>query len=191
MGKRYTVTVQMIEDVPDPAGGTMLDYTTVLDLTGPGEMLARFAPGAVAETLGAERAAVTVVMPQDVPTPGTPGLDRLTFVPEPTGEGEPAKPRTRRTKAQKAADDAAQALGFRDAAHRAEVEAQQSAPDSREPDPATPDAPHGPVVEQQPVPVPPPSFAAPQGSMPTTSPTVPGQVVGGESAVPYNPFASQ
>lgn len=89
--------------------------------------LARFAPVEVAAALGVEAWSLMpqqqVVMSADMPAPGSPGLDRLTLVPEPMTEGPTEKPkRLRRTKAQIKADEDAQAAGFRDAAHQAEVQ---------------------------------------------------------------------
>lgn len=91
--------------------------------------------------------------------------------------------RTRRTKAQIAADKEAQGLGFRDAAHRAEVEsslAQQRVADG----PASVAS-----LPEGAVPVPP---AAPAGEVVAGS--VPGAIVTEPAAAPiappYNPFAS-
>lgn len=89
--------------------------------------------------------------------------------------GKPRRPR--RTKAQIAADKEAVGLGYRDAAHRAEVEAQQQAA------PAAPAAPVAPTEV-------PSGYVPPAGEVVVGS--VPGPVVteapAGGSAPPWNPF---
>jgi hypothetical protein len=159
VNNHYRVIVEVL--TPDADGDLM--GKTVLELMGPSELLARFAPGAVAEQLGAERAAVTVVMPEDMPTsPLPPGVDSPPSEPLPQAE---APKRKRRTKAEKEADDAAQALGFRDAAHRAEAATAAEVASESLPAPEPADDP-----------------------VPEVSPVAPGQQT--EPAVPYNPFAA-
>jgi hypothetical protein len=90
------------------------------------------------------------------------------------GDAAEGPKRTRRTKAQIAADKEAQGLGFRDAAHRAEVESQQQAP-----------AVTATTTFEGAAPVP------PAGEVVAGS--VPGAIVTGPPAAPvappYNPFA--
>ncbi len=124
MGKTFKVTVE--EMTPDDDGDLM--GKVVAEFMSPGEVLARFVPGTVAEILGAEQVAVTVGVPQGehvrewkTDALGTP------LAPIDSGQPETAEQkqkRKRRTKAEIEADRAAQALGFRDAAHQAEVQEQ-------------------------------------------------------------------
>jgi hypothetical protein len=90
-------------------------------------------------------------------------------------DAEPVKQtRNRRTKAQIAADKEAQDLGFRDAAHRAEVEAQQQ---------VHPGGPDPSAVPAEPVAAPVPPVAE------TPPPATPVQAPAGEpAAAPWNPF---
>lgn len=118
----YRVTIERM--TPDADGDLM--GKTVGEFMGPSEQLARFVPGAVAEALGAERVAVTTVMPQDAPTTFAEPRD-ADEQPAPAPAAEAPK-RKRRTKAEIAADTEAQSLGYRDAAHRAEAE--QPAPEA-------------------------------------------------------------
>lgn len=90
----------------------------------------------------------------------------------PGGPVEPPKQtRPRRTKAQIAADKEAEGLGFRDAAHRAEVEAQQAGQ---------------PTVEAPPIPAP----ALPEQASPAAPVTAPASVPADAAppAQPWNPF---
>lgn len=106
MGKIYRVTVE--ELTPDGDGDLM--GRTVAEFMSPAEVLARFVPGAVAELLGAERAAVTVVLPQDVPEQD----EAPTEVGQPQ-TAEQKQRRRRRTKAEieaeKQPEQAAAAVG--------------------------------------------------------------------------------
>lgn len=219
MTTEYRVTVEKIErdEDGDPRG------SVVLELLAPGAMLARFAPGAVAEVLGAERAAVTVVMPQDVPEgdePDTPAVNPERHY-RPAAEpaagdvpaAEPTK-RKRRTKAEIAADKEAQALGFRDAAHRAEAAAVATAPGDGPTGDGDADlaalaaagattggvapaaaptvaegsymAPDGPVVAEAPAPVPASTVPA-SAEPPAAAPAA--AVPAGQDGQPWNPFA--
>lgn len=83
---KYEITVQQI----DEAGEYVDGFEMRMRVTP--EAVARIMPGLLAESVGAERVAVTTVMPSDVPA---------------AAQAEPAK-RTRRTKAQIAADELAQ-----------------------------------------------------------------------------------
>jgi hypothetical protein len=83
---KYEITVQQI----DEAGEYVDGFEMRMRVTP--EAVARIMPGLLAESVGAERVAVTTVMPSDVPA---------------AGQAEPPK-RTRRTKAQIAADELAQ-----------------------------------------------------------------------------------
>lgn len=111
------------------------DDETVAELGGSAAFLARFAPTmigeAMAEAVNDEQYASApqrfVMGSSDVAVGGTLPAS-VTVSAGQSAVAEPAKPaRTRRTKAQKAADDAAQAAGFRDAAHQAETTALQGA----------------------------------------------------------------
>ena len=98
----------------------------------------------------------------------------------PAGEtAEQATKRKRRTKAEIAADKEAVALGFRDAAHRAEVERAQ-APHPGGPDPAA-------VPAEVPSDYVPPAGAVVAGTLPGAIVTEPAAA---PVAPPYNPFAS-
>lgn len=61
MGDRYRVTVERITPAADGD-----DYTTVIELVAEAEMLSRFAPQAVAETLGADQPGEAPGTAQDV-----------------------------------------------------------------------------------------------------------------------------
>lgn len=159
----YRVTIERL--TPD-ADGDLIGGKVVGEYMGPGEQLARFVPGAVAETLGAERVAVTTVMPQDVPTTFA-ELRDADEQPTPAPAAEAPK-RKRRTKAEIAADTEAQSLGYRDAAHRAEAEAATEA-----------DSPH-------PMPTPEQDAAADY----TPPVAAPAPVPAPSGAAPYNPFAA-
>lgn len=121
MAEIYRVAVQRVVRTLNENGAEVdRDYVSVIEFEAPADSLLRFAPAEVAVALGAPGIAVTV-MPERETVPGDTEADEA---PEPEpAPGEPAKPtRKRRTKAEKAADDAAQAEGYRDAAHKAEVD---------------------------------------------------------------------
>jgi hypothetical protein len=112
---------------------------TLFELTGSAVLVARLAPTALLDVLSADpeaqgepaaAAAVTATGERSLADRVFDGAIAAGAVAEQAPASEPAK-RTRRTKAQIAADNEAQAAGFRDAAHRAEVEngpQQQAAP---------------------------------------------------------------
>jgi ribonuclease E len=108
---------------------------TLVALEGSAELVGRMAGGLVAEAVGAERAATTVVMPSD----------------RPADAGEPEQPkRKRRTKAEIAADEAAAKLAEQRVADGAPVTQQLDAPVE-----SAPAASSGPAPAAVP-PVPPP-----------------------------------
>ena len=140
MPETYVVSVQRIVKVTDPETGREIDrdYATVLNFEAPAEALLRFAPAEVAAALGAQRAAVTVHPERrealDSPeTSSTPQDVDETLPPADQSPAAVGTKRKRRTKLEKAADDEAQALGYRDAAHRAEVEAAPAGNDGEGP----------------------------------------------------------
>lgn len=96
----------------------------------------------------------------------------------PLGLPAPTTKRTRRTKAQIAADEAAVAAGFRDAAHRTEVESQQQVAAGVAASPAPADY------------VPPAgdAFVAASVPPPGPSPAAPAPVPAGPDGQPWNPF---
>jgi hypothetical protein len=166
---------------------------TLFEIAGAASMVGRIAPGALLEALSAD----TDRSADESPSPAAPAgniADRVFDDAVAAGRaaeaqaaapgGETTKTRTRRTKAQKAADDEAQGLGFRDAAHRAEVEAQQQTPGT--PTGAVPaEVPSGPVVTTTfegaaPVPT---GFPA-VTSVPASAPAAPA----GNGEAPWNPF---
>jgi hypothetical protein len=155
MSTRYRVSIERIEDTPD--GQYSTQETTLFEATHQDPTrLARFAPVEILEALviaGGGQIDTSILESAgrvakwaeggsfSVPMTGSSGLSLelpkvaeeppVTPEPEPATEGETEKPkRARRTKAQIAADKAAEELGYRDAAHRAEVEA--SAPETAE-----------------------------------------------------------
>jgi hypothetical protein len=142
MGTRYVVSVMKIEDVEGSENRYDTRDTTLFEATHvDAARLARFAPVEVLETLategGVELAVDAVVQapgPAETPKRETPAeLVERVFAPGPEGAlpqavidatvaAVEAPKRKRRTKAEIAADSAAQAAGFRDAAHQAEAE---------------------------------------------------------------------
>lgn len=151
MGTRYVIAVMKVEDTEEGQYSTR--DTTLFEAThADPARLARFAPEEVLAVL-AEAAGVEIAVPAVglLPRPAwwrdgdTVSMDSgyMAQAPEMTPEEKSAaeipaptedKPkRSRRTKAQIEADKAAQAAGFRDAAHRA---AEQRL--DREPEPALP-----------------------------------------------------
>jgi|SRR5690349_19185477 len=116
--------------------GTTEDET-LFELAGSAVMVGRIVPGALLDVLSADPEA----QGETAPPPSSVVADRVFdaavaagaagAAAEAQSSGQPADAdegktrRPRRTKAQIAADKEAQGLGFRDAAHRAEVESQQ------------------------------------------------------------------
>lgn len=137
---KYEITVQQI----DEAGEYVDGFEMRMRVTP--EAVARIMPGLLAESVGAERVAVTTVMPSDVPA---------------AAQAEPPK-RTRRTKAQIAADELAQQQQAASAAHAADGPTPQptSAPQPTENGASAP-------------------AVAPPAAAPATA----------TPAVPYDPFA--
>jgi hypothetical protein len=119
MGTIYRVTV--VAETTDAQGGYE-SSETLFELAGGADMVARIAPSALGDALSAEA-------PE---TLADRVMDGAAAVGAPV-EQRPRRPR--RTKAQIAADEAAVAAGFRDAAHRAEVESHDAEPRLPHPDP--------------------------------------------------------
>lgn len=94
MGDRYRVTVERLTPAADGVGD---DYATIVELLAEAEMLARFAPQAVAEALGAEQG--TLATGGVVPATGEPVFQDATV---------PRQTRRRRTKAEIEADKLAE-----------------------------------------------------------------------------------
>jgi hypothetical protein len=138
MGTRYVVSVVKIEDVEGSENKYDTKDTTLFEVThvDPGRLI-QFAGAEVVQVLATEGG----VEPAVDAVPGAPKRETATelvervFVPSPEPEdtlphdGPDTHPtasetpkRKRRTKAEIAADNAAQAAGYRDAAHRAEAE---------------------------------------------------------------------
>lgn len=117
MGTRYVIAVMKVEDTEEGQYSTR--DTTLFEAThADPARLARFAPEEVLAVL-AEAAGVEIAVPAVglLPRPEmTPEEESAAEIPAPA-EDKPK--RSRRTKAQIEADKAAQAAGFRDAAHRA------------------------------------------------------------------------
>jgi hypothetical protein len=168
MGDVYRVSI-----VRETGSGEDYETETLFEVAGGIGMVVRIAPGALVDAL---RAANEDVPPSEL-------AERVMDAAREAGapvapashpfQGEHPK-RKRRSKAEIAADEAAKALGFRDAAHQAEVDAarvdavQAAAVPVSSVEQVSPETPSSPVV--------PP--AVPQAS-PATPP--------GEAA-PYNPF---
>jgi hypothetical protein len=158
MGTIYRVTV--VAETTDAQGGYE-SSETLFELAGGADMVARIAPSALGDALSAEA-------PETL-------ADRVMDGAAAAGAPVEQRPRRpRRTKAQIAADEAAVAAGFRDAAHRAEVESHDAEPRLPHPDPtvaagmAAAPSPAGPVTAQ-----------AMAGTMPPPPP-----------AGDYNPFGA-
>lgn len=96
MGDRYRVTVERLTPAADGIGD---DYTSVVELLAEAHVLARFAPGAVAEALGGDDGEETEAAPGPDGTPAA-----------------PRQQRKRRTKAEIAADKAREEADARAAA---------------------------------------------------------------------------
>jgi hypothetical protein len=138
MAEIYRVAVQrVVRTLNENGAETDRDYVSVIEFEAPADALLRFAAAEVAAALGAPGVAVTVMPERVAETPP------VTLAAEPAqapAETESSRPtRTRRTKAQKAADDAAQAEGYRDAAHKAEVLAMAEADRAKDGDGPTGD----------------------------------------------------
>lgn len=156
---------------------------TLFEIAGPAAMVAKLAPGALLDALDADGDRAEV--PSYVPP--TSLADRVFDSAVAAGndaaadsaDTEAAKTkRNRRTKAQIAADKEAVGLGFRDAAHRAEVESQQqiAAGVAASPAPAAYVPPAGEVV-----------VGSVPGAIVTEAPAAaPAPPVNGEA--PWNPF---
>lgn len=164
MTEMYRVSVERVVRQMNDAGVEVdRDYVSVVAFDGPAERLLRFAPGEVAAALGGEPAAQDAAHPQAA-LRVVQGAQRQS---EPVTQAETPK-RKRRTNAEIAADKAAQAAGFRDAAHQQETEAALARIDKA--------AEAAPAPEQNQVPVTEHVAASP------TEPVAP--------AAPYNPFAA-
>jgi hypothetical protein len=145
------------------------DDETLFEIAGSAAMVARLAPTALLDVLGADA-------DQTDPAPAANLADRVLDSALAAGgapqfaDAEPVKQtRNRRTKAQIAADKEAEGLGFRDAAHRAEVEAQEEVPAE-------------PVVTEQPAPE--PVASTPPPAIPVAGPPAAAPADG----APWNPF---
>lgn len=116
MTDRYRVSVEHVEQ--DADGDDV--YRTVAEFMAPRGALGAFVPNIVAGILGSGP-----THPQDGAEahayPQSPAEYAAQQVEDAADEAAGKPKRTRRTKVQIAADKAAQALGFRDAAHQAEV----------------------------------------------------------------------
>ncbi len=121
MGVIYRVVVTAEQDG---------DYETLFELAGGPQLIGRLAPSAVVEAVAQRTEAVRADVPSSLAervmdaaaAAGAPVVPSW----HPFGGEQPTKQRKRRTKAEIAADNEAQAAGFRDAAHRAEAETQQA-----------------------------------------------------------------
>lgn len=116
MTDRYRVSVEHVEQ--DADGDDV--YRTVAEFMAPRGALAAFVPNVVAGILGSgpthpQEDAEADTYPQSAEASSA--QQEQDAADEAAGKPK----RTRRTKAQIAADNAAQALGFRDAAHQAEA----------------------------------------------------------------------
>ncbi len=180
---KYRVIVMRDTDGEDALKGDVL-----FELAGSASLVSRLAPGALIEALSGGEAAQDE---PDVPAVNPPGhyrplADRVFDSAVAAGNaaeaqqnGAEAPKRKRRTKAEIAADTEAQNLGFRDAAHRVQVEADRTVAAG---------------VAASPVPADyvPPAGEAVAGSVPgpvvTEAPAAgPGPV--GPDGQPWNPFA--
>lgn len=118
MGIIYRVTVTAEETTP----GSDYDTETLFELAGGAELIGRLAPAAVIEAVAQRTEAVRAGLAERVMDAAAAAGAPVAPASHPFQGEQPAR-RPRRTKAQIAADTEAQSLGFRDAAHRAEVEA--------------------------------------------------------------------
>jgi hypothetical protein len=126
------------------------DYETLFELAGGPTLIGKLAPDAIIEAIATRTEAVHANVAErvmDGAMAAMPAPDGTPAPQAPAGEGDKPK-RSRRTRAQIAADEAAQAAGFRDAAHQAEVTALQQpsrvadgAPETYVPPPAAVPAP--------------------------------------------------
>lgn len=114
----YRVTVTAEETAP----GSDYDSETLFELAGGAELIGRLAPAAVIEAVAQRTEAVRAGLAERVMDAAAAAGAPVAPASHPFQGEQPAR-RPRRTKAQIAADTEAQSLGFRDAAHRAEVEA--------------------------------------------------------------------
>lgn len=116
MTDRYRVSVERVEQ--DADGDDV--YRTVAEFMAPRGALAAFVPNIVAGILGSGPAPAQDSAEADA-YPQSAEESSAQQAQDAADEAAGKPKRTRRTKAQIAADNAAQALGFRDAAHQAEV----------------------------------------------------------------------
>lgn len=164
--------------VRETGSGSDYETETVFEVAGSIGLVLKVAPGALSDALR--------IAGEQENVPGAAGLaERVMDSAAATGapvvpsshpfQGDQPAKRTRRTKAQVAADKEAEGLGYRDAAHRAEVEStqQQAAPAV----PAEPEQVAAPVAVE--------SLNTNQGAGDGSS--VAG-LQAGVPAAPYNPF---
>jgi hypothetical protein len=171
---------------------------TLFELAGSASLLARLAPGALLEAMDEDGDARAVQQYDEgrataAAAPSASVADRVFDSAVAAGDaaqaqgGDAPARRPRRTKAQIAADKEAVGLGYRDAAHRAEVEAQQQSGVTA----TTTFAGAAPVPPAAPTEVP-SGYVPPAGEVVVGS--VPGAVVteqpGAAVAPPWNPFTS-
>jgi hypothetical protein len=132
MGDIYRVTI-----VRENSDGEQFESETVLEVAGGAQRVARAVTRELSDLFGEteptplpQRQLADVMFDAAISGQQVPAAV-LAPNGHPFQNAEPVK-RTRRTKAQIAADNAAQGLGYRDAAHRAEVEAQEAEVEDRE-----------------------------------------------------------
>lgn len=168
--------------------GTDADET-LFEIAGPATMVAKLAPAALLDALVGDAAEVAYpgrdvadrVFDQATAAGAAAEAQATTPSGGPAGETEAeSTKRKRRTKAQIAADNEAQGLGFRDAAHRAEVESQQQVP---APTVAATTTFEGAAPVPPAVPTEVPSGFPAATSVPATPPAAPAG-----DAPPWNPF---
>ena len=164
---KYRVIVERIGDEKDE---------TLFEIVGSAVLVARMVPAALLDVLsGDPEAQGGSVADRVLDAALTAGGERPDGVLR-SADAEPVKQtRNRRSKAQIAADKEAEGLGFRDAAHRAEVEAQQAGQ-------PTTDAPPSPTAAGQVDPSTGNQVTAPLSQAVAIETPAPG------GGAPYNPF---
>jgi hypothetical protein len=182
---RKVTRVTVVEEWTDPATGETHYDTTFEAASKDSAQLARFVPAEVAAALGAPGAAVTIYPPRqdEADEAAAPEEDERSGgyqgdpVPAEVQSIPDARPkRARRTKAEKAADDAAQELGYRDRFHRAEAEQAAAAGSTGEGPTGNGDADLA-------------AAAGPQAGHTTPDGPVAESAPAGVPDAPYNPFA--
>lgn len=171
MGDVYRVQI-----VRESGSGESYESETIFEVAGGIGLVMKLAPGALVDALREACEDVPAPLAEQVMDAAAAAGAPVVPNSHPFQGAEPAK-RKRRTKAEIAADEAAVAAGYRDAAHQAEVVAQQAGQ---------------PTVETIPVPA---AEAAPAATVPAEAPQPAAPVAvtttfesASPAAAPFNPF---